>query len=70
MDHEGDGNTNYNWYTWNNPQNIVKRTTRLRNQKTSKEHSDYSIIKIGQNTEKSLGDLKKLAVAQTPVRNH
>ena len=30
----------------------------------------YCIIKIGQNTEKSPGDLKRLAVTQTPVRNH
>ena len=26
--------------------------------------------KIGQNTEKSPGDLRRLAVAQTPVRDH
>ena len=30
----------------------------------------YSIIKIGQNTEKSPGDLRRLAVTQTHVRNH
>ena len=28
------------------------------------------IIKIGQNTEKSPGDLKRLAITQTPARNH
>ena len=27
-------------------------------------------MKIGQNTEKSPGDLRKFAVTQTPVRNH
>ena len=31
------------------------------------ECSNYSIIKISQNTEKSPGDLRKLAVTQTPV---
>ena len=30
----------------------------------------YSIIKIGQNTEKSPGDLRRLAVTQTPVKDH
>ena len=29
-----------------------------------------SIIEIGQNTEKSPGDLRRLAVTQTPVRKH
>ena len=28
------------------------------------------IIEIEQNTEKSLGDLKRFVVTQTPVRNH
>ena len=37
---------------------------------TSKDNLDYSIIKIGQNTEKSPGDLRRLAVMQTLVRKH
>ena len=36
----------------------------------SEDHPNYSIIEIGQNTEKSPGELKRLAVTQTPVRNH
>ena len=39
---------------------IGERTGRLRNQKTCRDHLDYSIIKIGQKTEKSPGDLKKI----------
>ena len=31
---------------------------------------NYSIIEIGQNTEKSPGDLRRLAVTQTPVKDH
>ena len=38
--------------------------------KTSEDHSDYSIVKIGQNTEKCPGDLRRLAVSQTPEKNH
>ena len=33
-------------------------------------HLNYSIIEKGQNTEKSPGDLKRLAVAQIPVKDH
>ena len=33
-------------------------------------HPNFSISKIDQNTEKSLGDLRKFAVTQTPVKNH
>ena len=32
--------------------------------------SNDSIVEIGQNTEKSPGDLRRLAVTQTPVENH
>ena len=34
------------------------------------DHLDYNIVKIGQNTKKGPGDLRRLAVTQTPVRNH
>ena len=31
---------------------------------------NYSIIEVGHNTEKSPGDLKKVIVSQTPVKDH
>ena len=31
---------------------------------------NYGIVEIGQNTEKSPGDFRKLAVPQTPVKDH
>ena len=46
MEHEGDGDAIYVWSSWNNPQRIGK----------SGDHPDDSIVKIGQNTEKSRGD--------------
>ena len=70
MEHEGDGDTNYNWCSWNNSQKIGKGTGRFEDKRTSGDHPDYSIIKIGQNTEKSPGDLRKLAVSQTLVESH
>ena len=36
----------------------------------NRDHPDYSIIEISQNTEKSNGDLKRLAISQTPVKDH
>ena len=37
---------------------------------TSGNHQNYSIIENGQNTEKSPGDLRRLAVTQTLVKDH
>ena len=69
MGHEGDSDTNCDWCTWNNHQRIGKGTGRFENLRTNGDHLDYSTIKIGQNTEKSAGDLR-LTVTQTPVINH
>ena len=35
-----------------------------------RDHRDYSIVKIGLNTEKNPGNLRRLAVSQTPVKDH
>ena len=45
--HEGDDDTNCGWYTWDNPKRIGKETGRLGNKRASRDHPDYSIIKIG-----------------------
>ena len=37
---------------------------------TSGDHADYSITEIGQNTDKSPGDLRRLSITQIPVENH
>ena len=42
----------------------------LGNKRTSGDHRNDSIIEIGQNTEKSPGDLRKLAVTQTLVKDY
>ena len=46
---------------------IGKGTGRVENRKTNRDRPNYSIVKIGQNTEKSPGDLRRLAVTQNPV---
>ena len=48
---------------------INKGTGGLGNQRTSRDHPDYSIIKIGQNTQKSPGDFMRLGFIETSVRN-
>ena len=67
MEHEDDSDTNCGRCTWDDLQRISKGNGGLRNKRTSRVHPDYSIIKIGQNTEKSPGDLRKLSVSQTPA---
>ena len=47
-----------------------KGDRRVVNRKTSRDHPRHIIIKIGQNTGKSPGDLRTLAVIQTPVKDH
>ena len=36
----------------------------------SGDHSNYSIVEIDKNTEKSPGDLRRLAATQTLVKDH
>ena len=70
MEYKSDGNTNCNWCTWCSHQRIGAGTGELGNKRASGDHLNYSILEIGQNTEKSHGDLRRLAVTQTPVKKH
>ena len=38
--------------------------------RTSGDHPSYNIIKIGKNTEKRPGDLRRFSVIQTPVKKN
>ena len=51
-------------------QMIDTGTGGLGNNRTGGGCPNYSIFEIGQNTEKSPGDLRRLAVTQTPVKVH
>ena len=70
MEYEGDDDTICNRCARNNPQRIGKGSRRLINQIISRDHPYYSIVKIGEISERSLGDLKRLSVTQTPVKSH
>ena len=40
------------------------------NKRVRGDHPNYSIVKIGQNTEDNPGDFRRLAATQTPVIDH
>ena len=46
---------------------IIKGTGGLGSRRTSGDHLNDSIIENGQNSEKNPGDLRRLAVTQTPA---
>ena len=70
VEHESDGDTNCNWCSWYSNQRTGRRTGTFENKRTSGDNPDYSIVEIGQNTEKSPGILRRLAVTQIAERNH
>ena len=59
MEHESDTCYCCSWYSH---QSIIKGARELGNKRTSGDHPNYNIIENGQNTEKSTGDLRRLAV--------
>ena len=69
-EHEGDRDTYGIWHTWNSAQRLGKEAERVRHQTTNQNDSNYSIVEIEQNAEKIPGDLKRLVVTQTPVKDH
>ena len=65
-----DSDTNCYWSSRYSYKIIGSRTGGLGYRVKSRDHPNNSIDKIGQNTEKSPGDLMRFTVTQTPVRNH
>ena len=70
VEHESDDCINCNWCSWYSHQRIDKGSGGFWKKRTNGNHPHYYIIENGQNTEKSPGDLRRLAVTQTPARNH
>ena len=70
MEHESDSDTNCNWRTRYSHLRIGVGNGGLRKTKMSEDHPKYSIIEVGQNTEKSPEDLWRLAHTQTPKENY
>ena len=55
---------------WNSNKRITKGTGGLGSWRMSGDHPNYNIAENGQNTEMSSGDVRRLAVTQTPVKDH
>ena len=69
MEHKRDDDTNCNLHAWYSHHWFGTGTRRLGNKRASGDHPKYRFVEICQNTEKSPGDLRRLAVTQTPVEN-
>ena len=69
MGHESDGDTDYNKWARYSQQKFSRGTGGLGNKRTSGDHTNYCITKIGQNTEKSPGYLRGI-VCVTEVEDH
>ena len=66
MEHENGGDTNCNKRTRYSYQRIDTGTEQLENERSIRDHANFTIVEIGQN---SSGPLKRLAVTQTPDEN-
>ena len=67
---ESEDYTNFKWCSWYSHQRIGTRTGGFGKIRTGVDCPSYSIVEIVKNTEKSTGDLRALAVTQTPVEHH
>ena len=63
MEHEGDNYTNCDWCFWHGTKRLLKGLEDL-------EVGKFGIIENGQNTEKGPVDFRRLAVTQSPVKDH
>ena len=64
MEHKSDDCTNCDWCFWHNNERIIKKPGGLGSWRTDRDYQNDSI------TEKSPGDLRRLGLTQTPVKNH
>ena len=70
MKNEGDNYTDRDWCFRYSHQRIIKGTGGFRGRRMSGDHPNYNIIEKGQNTKKNPGNLRRLDVSQTPVKDH
>ena len=50
-EHEGDGDTDCYWCTWNGLQETGKEIGRMKDQRKNRDHTEHIITKIGSNTQ-------------------
>ena len=69
MEHESNVYANYNLCSWYSHQRINKVMGGVGQRRTSENHPNYCITEIGENIEKTHGDLRRFAVTQTTVKD-
>ena len=67
---ESEDDDNCNRCSWYGHKRIGTRTGGLKNKRMSGDHRNYNIVEIGQYIKQSPGDSSRLAVTQTPTKNH
>ena len=67
---EDDGDTIYNCCSCNGSQRLGKKAGKVGNRRNVSRLSNYCIVEICQNTEKSPGHLRRLAVTQIPLKDY
>ena len=67
IEHKGYGDTNCNWYKWNNLQRLM-RGLEIRKQEETIQTT--TLLRPARILRRVLEDLRKLAVTQIPMRNH
>ena len=67
MENKCYGDTSCNWYTWNGAKGLGRKTGGTGIQRKNGNHRDYSIVKIDQNTQKSPGDPRNLAITNVDL---
>ena len=70
IEHECDNYTNSDWCFCYINSRTIKGTGGLGRWWTSGDYLNDNVLEDGQNTEKSPEDLRRLAVTQTPMRDH
>ena len=70
VNHEVDSDTNSGGSVSNGPQKLAKETVRREDQSKRRDPLDYIIFENGQYTQVNPIDNRRLAVSQTPVKDH
>ena len=70
VEYESETDTISKLNIWNSLQKFWKGKERVENRSTNRDNLHHRIVEIDQNTEKSPGDLKRLGITQTVVKNH
>ena len=70
VENDGQRNTNLGRCIRNSHQEVGEETGVIGNQRENRNHLNYSMAEISENTQKSPGDLIRLAVTQSPVKNY